>query len=66
MTALGISRNEGESWLDCALRYGRKFGLENEVQEQYDRYRALGDTEEEAAWGAVYEWDCCDLVRNKD
>ncbi len=66
MTALGISKNEGESWRECAVRYGRKWGMESEVTEEFDRLRGLGDDEEQAAWGACYEWDVCDLIRNKE
>lgn len=63
---LSIKRNEGESWLDCALRYGRKYGLEHEIKTEYDESIAAGNNEEDAAWGAVYEWDCCDLTVEGD
>lgn len=66
MTEVGlkITRNPGESWRDCAARYGRAEGLEFEVTQWFDdimRYQP-GVGEERAALEAVCEWDCCDLA----
>lgn len=63
MTSLGIKRQPGESWRDCAIRIGRQYGLEHEVTEDYDAAIARGETEEEAAWGACYEWDVCEIIK---
>lgn len=59
--ALGITKNEGESWRDCAMRYAKKWGLEHEIAHAFDACLASGDSDEEAAWAACYEWDVCDL-----
>jgi hypothetical protein len=44
-----------------------KYGLWAEVREAYDRYRAGGDSAHEAAWCALYDWDCLpiDLILHK-
>lgn len=61
MAALGISREKDETWRECAIRYGRKYGLEWEITEWFDRGIAAGKPDFEAAIEAVNEWDCCDL-----
>ena len=61
-TALGIKRNPDESWHDCAMRYAKKYGLEHEVEKEYQESIAAGESEESAAWCACYEWDICDLM----
>lgn len=58
--SLGCARREGESWRECAARYGRAWGLEREVLEYFDRFVAEGDAEARACWGALLEWDCLD------
>lgn len=55
--SLVLTRMPEESWRDCALRVARKFGLEQEVEDKYDERIDAGDSSEEAAWCACYEWD---------
>lgn len=59
--SLGIKRNPSETWLDCALRYAKPYGLEQEIRTAYEREIKDGATEDIAAWRACYEWDVCDL-----
>lgn len=57
---LVISRNEGESWRDCAARYGERYGLKEEVLVEYDNAISAGAEESQAAWEACCEWDILD------
>lgn len=66
MIGLRIKRTDDETWLECALRYGSKFGVEVEVREAYDHYITEGDTEEEAAFSACYDWDICEVVEDEE
>ena len=59
--SLGIIRNEGESWLDCAIRYAKPWGLDMEVLDEYDRNIKQGMSEADAALSACYEWDVCEV-----
>lgn len=59
---LGLKRNDGESWRDCAVRYGKRYSMEKEVVGWYDQAIKDGDTEEEAAWSACCEWDVLDII----
>lgn len=59
---LGIRRQEDETWYDCAMRYAKKYDLESEVKDDYDQGIKDGDSEEEAAWGACYEWDILEVI----
>jgi hypothetical protein len=63
MRSLGIRREEGETWKDAAARIGKKYGLETEVMESYASEIEAGESEEDAAWAACYEWDVCELVQ---
>lgn len=54
---LGIRRKDGESWLDCALRSARPYGLEAEVREWYEGAVASGTPPDRAALEACLEWD---------
>jgi hypothetical protein len=62
MAGLGITRKEGESWRDCAIRYASLYDLEAEVTVAFDGYIEDGDKPEDAAWKACYDWDVLDLV----
>jgi hypothetical protein len=61
MSMLRLTRQDDETWLDCALRYGRRHGLETEVEASYHRYHDAGLPPIEAAIQAAEDWDCCDL-----
>lgn len=66
MVGLGLSREDGETWKDAALRMARPWGLEIEVAEWYDSEVARGEPEDQAAWAACYEWDVPALVDTED
>ena len=61
---LVLTRNENESWLECALRYAKPYGMEHEVKEYYDEFIANGSTEENAAFDACLEWDLLDYKKD--
>lgn len=54
---LVLRRNPDESWRQAALRAASRYGLEEEVSEDYAARLKSGESEEDAAWGACYEWD---------
>lgn len=66
MIGLGIRRQDGETWLEAALRIAAKYGMAREVKEEYDELRQRGVSEEEAAWAACYEWDVAELLEDDD
>jgi hypothetical protein len=55
-----VVRLDRETWRDCAIRYGVRWGLGVEVGKYYDEEIAIGASHEGAAWMAVYEYDCFD------
>jgi len=57
---LVLKRWEKESWKDCAIRYAKHYGLEEEVIEEYNKAINLGCAEDEAAYCACEEWDILD------
>lgn len=59
---LALRREENETWKDAAMRVAKKYGLEEEVGEAFDKYTAQGDSEEQAAWAACYDWDLLDVA----
>lgn len=54
-----VIRKQGdeETWRECALRYGKKYGLEAEVRDEFDKAVKRGSDEREAALCACLEWD---------
>lgn len=61
---LGISRLENETWRECALRYGKHYGMEGEIEDSFNDYVARGDAEEEAAWAACLDWDVASIFKD--
>ena len=59
---LRMTRREGETWLDAARRYGEPWGLDDDIETYYHEFIRDGRSEELAAFDAVSEWDCLDLV----
>lgn len=59
---LKITRNEGETWRECAERYAKPYGLQSDVLFTYDRAVEAGISEGDAAFQACYEWDVVDFV----
>lgn len=61
---LEITRKEGETWRECAARYGRKYGLEHEVLANFDGFISCGEGDEmAAAFDSCLEWDICDVTK---
>lgn len=63
---LGCNRLAGESWRESVERIARKHGLVSECLEIFDEETARGVEAGKAAWTALYDWDCLDLVENHD
>lgn len=62
--ALVFCRKNTESWKEAMLRYARRYCMENDVLETYERFVGAGETEARAAWSALYEWDLLDFSGN--
>ena len=60
--SLRLTRKPDQSWRDAAIEQARRFGMESDVAEDFDRYKATGDTDENAAWCACYDWDVLDFI----
>lgn len=59
---LGIRKNVDETWRECAIRYGKKYGLQDEVETYFDAAVKRGTPEDEAAFYACGEWDVLDFI----
>ncbi|WP_027682705.1 hypothetical protein [Rhizobium leguminosarum] len=57
MVSIGITRAENESWLECALRHARPYGLEEEIRAEFEANVHTGVPERDAALIACLEWD---------
>lgn len=62
MTSFIVMKNQGETWRDCVVRISRKFGVEDECVPVFDSQVDGGIAESEAAWNALFEWDCIETV----
>jgi len=62
--SLVLKKNENETWLQAALRYASKYGMEKDIQKYYDMYIKQGESEADAAYGACEEWDILDYVED--
>jgi hypothetical protein len=60
--SLQVQRNEGESWRDSVIRHSRPWGLDEECLEIFDAKVSENQPEDDAAWDALYEWDCLEYV----
>ena len=59
---LSIEKRENETWLECAIRYAKPYGLEIEVKECYEENIKHGYLEESTcAYMACEEWDVIDF-----
>ena len=59
---LGIHRRDGETWRECVARVAGAQGLANECLEWFDDDVAKGEEEHRAAWSALSEWDCLEII----
>jgi len=55
--ALVLRKEESETWLEAAQRLGKRYGLEEEIRADYEKYAAEGLAAHQAAWAAAYEAD---------
>ena len=55
--ALILRKEKSETWKEAVLRYARPYHLEEDVLETFTRLVKNGESEDQAAWGALYEWD---------
>jgi len=60
-----IRRRSGETWLDAALRLAGD-DLADQVRQHYERGRAWGVSEEEAALHAVIAWGVAELTEDDE
>lgn len=58
---LSCRRMGAETWRQAVERIAGKYGLQAECLQAFDIEIAGGCDEQEAAWHALYEWDCLDL-----
>lgn len=58
---LVVRRNEGETWRECVIRYAKPHGLQAECLVEFDSATLAGEDEAQAAFDALYEWDCTDF-----
>ena len=63
--SLGLTRNDGETWRDCVIRYASKYGLQSECVEVFDRMQKDGAKPDWSAWCALGEWDILDYREDK-
>lgn len=61
---LGLTRESGETWRECAIRYGKAWGMEREVAESYDAEISSGEDESTAAYAACSDWDVLNIFEN--
>jgi len=59
---LGVKKLEGETWRACVARVAGVEGLDEECLMDFDRAVAKGEDERDAAWEALYEWDCLHIL----
>ncbi len=64
--SLRLSRKPDQSWRDAAIEQAKRFGMEDDVAEYFDRFKAAGDSDEDAAWSACHEWDVLDYIPDDD
>jgi hypothetical protein len=61
---LVMKRREGETWIQCMLRYAAPYGLESEVLSNFWKTIRVNNSKtatEEAVFGALWDWDLLDF-----
>ena len=48
---------EVKDWLGWAMEMAKPWGLQEDVKESYKKNIALGYSEKQSAYDALYEWD---------
>lgn len=65
MNPLVIRRKPNETWREATKRIASQYGLERECLENFDEYTENGAEPENAAFCALYDWDCTDWKPDK-
>ena len=53
-----VAKRKGkETWRDMVIRYAKPWGLKRDVLREYNRLISKGWKQNQAAWGALYDWD---------
>ena len=53
-----VAKRKGkETWRDMVIRYAKPWGLKRDVLREYNRLINKGWKQNQAAWGALYDWD---------
>ena len=63
---LVAKRRGKETWRDMAIRYAKSRGLKREVLREYNRLVSKGWKQDQAAWGALYDWDLLEFKESKE
>lgn len=56
--SLRFGQQDGETWRQVVERIAGFHGLAKECLEYFDRDVQAGTQEADAAWCALYDWDC--------
>jgi len=62
MIGLGVTRGAEETWRQTVERIAKVHHLENECLEIFDREVKEGEDEAQAAWNALFAWDCLSMI----
>ena len=62
---LVAKRNKNETWRDMVIRYAKPWGLKRDVLHEYSRLIDKGWKPNQAAWGALYDWDLVEYEEEK-
>lgn len=60
--SLGFKRGPNETTFDAMKRVAESHSLWEEVRADYEMGIKDGLDPDNAAWGALYEWDCCEVM----
>lgn len=60
--SLGFRRLQDETTYAAMKRIAQSHGLWDDVRSEYEKGVKDGLDPDNAAWAALYEWDCCDVM----
>ena len=63
---LVATRKGKETWRDMVIRYAKPWGLKREVLREFDHLVSKGWKQNQAAWGALYDWDLLEFKESKE
>ncbi len=61
MSILTATKEPDESWREAVERIASRQRLAVECLEIFDSEKNRGQDDEDAAWTALYEWDCLEV-----